>query len=209
VPRKRTTGGALGDTVAKTYDMLLELIVSGRLSPGSPLIERQMAELTRSSRPTVRSALQRLEQERFITTAQIGERYSRFLVAPVTIEAMREGYYIFGALDGLAARKAAEFPIRERDALAAEMQKRNDELLRYGRGDEPRFNEIEPADARFHGSYVEAAAGPWLRQQYDTLRPHMKRFGRFYGTALTQKVPTEVFQEHDAIVSAIRSGEPD
>jgi len=197
------------DAVERAYATLRDLIVSGRLAPGTPLIERQTADLAGASRPTVRSALQRLEQEGFVTLARIGGRYSRFLVAPVTVEAMRECYFLMGAVDGLAARAAAQLPSAQRKTLAGALKKLNKKLLAFGRGGEPRFDEIEPTDNEFHGAYVAAAAGPWILREYSTLRPHAKRFGQLYASALTRRIPSEVFQEHEAIVDAIARGRPD
>ena len=196
--RKKKKPRGAKDAVERACGTLRDLIVAGRLAPGAPLIERRTADLAGASRPTVRSALQRLEQEGFVTVSRIGGRYSRFLVAPVTIEAMRECYFLMGAVDGLAARGAAQLPSAQRKALASELKTLNKKLLAYGRGDEPRFDEIEPTDSEFHGACVAAAAGPWLLREYSTLRPHAKRFGQFYASALTRRIPFEVFLEHEA-----------
>jgi len=197
------------DAVHDTYLELRDLIVRGALSPGSPLIERQVAEVVDSSRSTVRSALQRLANERFLTVSSIGSSYSRFVVSSLTVDSMREWYYVFGALDGLAARGAAALPKEERRKIARKGRELAEAHLEAGRGEDPQYERIQQFDARFHGVYVEAGAGPILLAEHASLAPHVERYGRFYATALIRRLPSEIMDEHHAIVDAIEEGDPD
>ncbi len=195
--------------VQRTYGRLRELIVSGALAPGSPLIEAQVAEVVGGSRTTVRNALQQLAAERFVVVNKIGDHYSRFFVGPLTIAEMREWYFMFGALDGIAARQAAELSVEQRRELAERIRELARAHLDAGTGNDPRYDEIQRLDAELHGSYVGAGGGPLLLRQYATLRPHVDRYGTFYATALIHKLPSEIFREHCAIADAIENGDPD
>lgn len=197
------------DAVQRAYLELRDLIVRGTIAPGSPLIERHMAEVVGASRSTVRSAFQRLAHERFVTVSSIGSHYSRFFVGSLTIDEMREWYYMFGALDGLAARGAACLSEEERRRVADAARPLARAHLEAGSGDEPHYERIQNLDSQFHGMYVRAGSGPLLLREYTSLRPHVDRYGIFYATALIRELPSEVFQEHTAIIDAMEAGDPD
>jgi DNA-binding GntR family transcriptional regulator len=55
------------------YERLRGLIVRGQLAPGARLVERDIADRLGTSRTPVRSALQRLQQERYVTVADGGK----------------------------------------------------------------------------------------------------------------------------------------
>src|SRR3546814_12548376 len=50
-------------------DMLRDAMLSGRLLPGSRLIEREICAFTQASRPLVREAILQLEMEGFVYSA--------------------------------------------------------------------------------------------------------------------------------------------
>jgi len=55
------------------YRELRELIVSGRLAPGTRLVETMVADRLGVSRTPVRSAFQRLQQEGYAVAANEGD----------------------------------------------------------------------------------------------------------------------------------------
>src|SRR5918994_4738118 len=111
-PRKRATprstgslaGAPHGSRPEQVYARLRDLIVQGLLSPGSRIIETEIATRLGVSRTPVREALQRLQQEGFVTGAP-GAQQSRLTVAPLTPEDVHELLAIVGALEGLGARE--------------------------------------------------------------------------------------------------------
>lgn len=197
-----------GDKVSETLGKLRRLIVLGTLAPGSPLIERRVAEILGESRAAVRGALQRLEQEGYVVVSRIGDRYSRFSVAPITSIEMNELLTIFGALDGIAAGLAARLPEEKRKKVAREARRLHEDLRRVGESDEPKFEAICEIDQRLHNTYVEAAAGPRLLAEYREMRPQVERYARFYATALIRELPRAVLAEHEAIIDAVEMGDP-
>jgi DNA-binding GntR family transcriptional regulator len=69
------------DRIVQAYEKLRDLIVWGRLAPGTRIIESDVAGRLGISRTPVRSALQRLQQEGYILALDSGkpqaERYNR------------------------------------------------------------------------------------------------------------------------------------
>lgn len=181
------TGSGKQDAVQRACLELRDLIVRGTIAPGTPLIERTVADVLGVSRTTVRNALQRLANDHFVTVASIGSHYSRFFVGSLTIDEMREWYYMFGALDGIAARGAATLPDTERREVARAGRTLARAHLEAGSGDHPRYNRIQQLDGEFHDTYVQVGGGPLLLREYATLRPHVERYGTFYATALIDR----------------------
>lgn len=173
------------------------------------MIERRMAQVVGVSRTTVRNALQRLTHEGFVTISEIGTRYSRFFVGPLTLSEMEEWYYVVGALDGIAARRASMLPREDRRTIAKRVRTLAAEHLEAGTGANPHFERVQEKDALLHGTYVSAGGGPRLLREHSLIRPHVERYGRFYATALIRELPLEVFQEHNAIADALEAGDPD
>lgn len=196
-------------TVRRTYLKLRDLIVSGAMAPGSPVIDQRVAEVVGVSRTTVRTALRQLASEGFVTSVSIGEHHSRFAVGPLTIDEMREWYSIYGALDGIAARGAATLALPRRREIAQRVGELARAHLDAGSGDDPRLDQVQRLDAALHGTYVQAGGGPRLLQQHATVGPHVDCYGIFYATALIRKLPSEIYHEHCAIAAAIAAGDPD
>ncbi len=99
------------------YDVLRRLIVRGRLAPGTPIVESETAARLRISRTPLREALQRLRYEGLVVVTHGGER-PRLAVSPFSAAAVEELYRTTGALEGLAARAAADSSVAERRSLA-------------------------------------------------------------------------------------------
>src|SRR4051812_29230900 len=119
---KRSPGEASsaphGSRPEQVYTRLRDLIVQGLLSPGSRIIETEIASRLGVSRTPVREALQRLQQEGFVMGSP-GAQQSRLTVAPLTRTDVHELLNIVGALEGLGAYEAASLDDSKRRALAA------------------------------------------------------------------------------------------
>ena len=86
----------------QVYERLRELIIDGRLAPGTRIVETDVAARLGVSRTPVRGALQRLQQEGFVVDSPTLQQ-TRPTVAPLTSEDARELFLLVGALEGLAA----------------------------------------------------------------------------------------------------------
>src|SRR5919197_1241116 len=106
---KAPAGAPHGSRPDQVYARLRELIVQGMLAPGSRIVETEIATRLGVSRTPVREALQRLLQEGYVIDT-LGTQQSRLTVAPLTREDVHELLNVVGALEGIAARPAAELP---------------------------------------------------------------------------------------------------
>lgn len=117
--QKRSSNGAPAgdaDRAMRTYHILRELIVRGRIAPGTRIVERELARRLGVSRTPVHGAVQRLQQEGYVVALSDGPR-NRPQVAPVTREDGRDVFEIVAELEGLAARRAAALDSKPRRML--------------------------------------------------------------------------------------------
>lgn len=205
---KRATGDVAsaphGSRPEQVYARLRDLIVQGLLSPGSRIIETEIATRLGVSRTPVREALQRLQQEGFVTGTP-GAQQSRLTVAPLTRADVHELLNVVGALEGLGAFEAATLDEARRRALAGELREINTEFNRAGRRTPPEHSALYDADDRFHRRIVEASAGPRLLALHDSVKPQAERYIRMYISMLTGDIASSV-AEHEAITAAIEAG---
>jgi DNA-binding GntR family transcriptional regulator len=196
------------DLVSRTFELIRDGIVHGRLPPGSRIIEARMVDRLEVSRTTVRGALRRLAQEGYVLNANTnaGRRFHA-VVAPLTHDDVVELFTIVGEVEGLAAAAAAARPAPERRALAVELRAIN---TRYRRGALDRKasdDELFDLDTRFHRTYVEAGGGQRLLGLHDAIKPQAERYVRYYQTVLRAAIQTSV-AEHRAIIEPIEAGHP-
>lgn len=189
------------------YARLRELIVSGRLAPGAPLVETELSSRLGVSRTPVRAALQRLQQEGFVVASNSG-RMLRAVVAPLTAADMQEIFLMVGALEAAAARLAAGLDKAIRQALAGELARLDADLLEAAAARPPDLVRAQDLHEDFHRAFVRAAAGPRLGAELEVLRPQAERYERVYTGAVIYAFE-EAAAERADIVSAIREGDAD
>lgn len=189
------------------YRRLRDLIVSGRLAPGAPLIETDLSKRLGVSRTPVRAALQRLQQEGFVVSSPAG-LMQRAIVAPLTADDMREVFQMVGALEAAAARLSAELPEEARGPLAADLSSLNEAMRTAILAEPPDLLAAQDAHARFHKRYVDAAAGPRLKSELDVLQPQAERYERVYTSAVVHAFE-DTLREHDSVIEALRAGDGD
>jgi DNA-binding GntR family transcriptional regulator len=195
-----------GESVARAYEQLRELIVRGRLAPGSRIVESEIAGRLGVSRTPARSALHRLQTEGYVIAADRSKE-QRLVVAPLTQDDARELFHIVGQLEGLAARGAAELPAEARAELAGRLRQLNAELAKVARASRPDPMRIFDLDTAFHRAYVEGAGGPRLLALHDAIKPQSERYIRLYISSLVDEIDTSV-AEHAVIIGHIAAGDP-
>ncbi len=109
------------DRPDRVYRELRELIVSGRLAPGSRLVETLAAERLGVSRTPVRSAFHRLQREGYAVPAKHGDERQRLVVAPITADDAADLFHIVGELEGLAGYYAAGLERERRTLIVKEL----------------------------------------------------------------------------------------
>lgn len=207
-PGAPTTGGVVGrgKSIPRAYDKLREIIVRGRLAPGTRIIEADVANRLGVSRTPARSAIHRLQQEGYVVALDRAKE-SRLVVAPLTQDDARELFHIVGQLEALAARGAAELAPEQRTALVQRLRRLNADLATAARRRRPDPMGIFDLDTEFHLTYVEAGAGPRLLGLHEATKPQAERYIRLYITSLVDEIKTSV-EEHDVIVRRIEAGDP-
>lgn len=205
-PGSRDGSPAEEDRSLETYRKLRELIVRGRLAPGSRIVETEVAERLGVSRTPVRAALQRLRGEGYVLPVGEGKR-SGSAVAPLTRQDAEELLYILGMLEALAARHCAEADPETRARLADRLQEVNEQLVAAARSEPVDRSEILRLDDEFHTTFVEAGAGSRLRTLHERVRPQKERYLRFYLSGLVDEIETSI-REHVEVVECIRRGDP-
>ena len=203
----RAGSASRGESVTRAYDALRELIVHGRLAPGSRIIESDIADRLGLSRTPTRSALHRLQQEGFISALE-RTKERRLAVAPLTQSDAMELFQIVGHLEGLAARAVAERPGSVRAEIVTRLRALNADLALAGRATPADPRRLFDFDTAFHRAYLEAGAGPRLLALHDAIKPQTERYARLYVNSLVDEISTSV-AEHETINQSIEAGAAD
>jgi DNA-binding GntR family transcriptional regulator len=195
-----------GTSLLTAFGEIRELIVHGRLSPGTWILEADLAERLNMSRTPVRGAIHWLQREGYILEHR-NVKKSRMIVAPLTKEDADELYLIIGHLEGIAGRGVADLPASERKTLCAQLRKLNASLSEISQGNgQP--NEIFELDRNFHRLIVKHGAGARLTTLHKAIEPQTERYWRLYASSIIKDLHLSV-KEHDEIVRAIETGDAD
>jgi DNA-binding GntR family transcriptional regulator len=196
-----------GQSVRKTFLALREMIVFGRLAPGSWIIEGDLAERLGVSRTPLRSALQWLEHEGYVLTVGSGPK-TRLTVAPLTQKDAREVYLIVGHMEGLAGRMAALLRDELRGPLVETLKELNARMMDATDSPDAPPNEFFDLDTKFHAAIVDAGAGTRFLSIYNGIKPHTERYWWLYSSSSPSELKVS-FEEHGAIIDAIAAGDAD
>ena len=179
-------------------EKLKDAIVSGKLVPGEPLAEAQLAASLKVGPAALREALRALEVEGYVTFRPDNE----VVVSKPSREEIEDYYAIAGALEGLAARLAVERArpgeierLRElHHALKEACQKRD--VVRY-------------FDARneFHRLIADIARNERLYRLLEQLRQELQKT-RTLSLRLPQRLDYSM-REHDQILDAFLKRNPE
>jgi DNA-binding GntR family transcriptional regulator len=178
------------------YDQIEGLIASGALAPGVRLIEGDLAQTLGVSRGPVREALQLLWRAGFV---DLRPHQGAFVHVPTDKE-IDDFFDVRRALESESARLATQ-------RLTPEAAERltNAVLEARGmldRGDDPM---TLTGNGWLHGQITEIAANPLLAQMLASLR----RLATWYNSPFDPAHRRRAWQEHEAIVEAIVSGDVD
>lgn len=189
------------------YRHLRSLIVNGRIAPGTPLVETELAQLMAVSRTPVREAFRRLAHEGLAQVVGRGAK-TKIAAAPATVADLIDLFGIIGALEGVAGRGVTRLAAGDRRALARDLTALNAQFATHSRHrlrDPEGFFESHDA---FHATFVERSASERLRRLIGAVRPQVRRYELLYATAVGPDFTASV-REHRGIISAVRSGTAD
>jgi DNA-binding GntR family transcriptional regulator len=205
--KKRSEKAEHGTSVGIAFQKIRDLIVHGKLAPGSWIVEGDLCEHLNMSRTPVRGALYLLQREGYILEYRNGSK-SRMIVAPLTKEDASELYPMIGRIEGLAGRRTAEMPQAEREALAAELAAINEKLDMIARNRGFEGPVIFDLDHEFHRLLVAAGSGPRLIAMHRAVEPQTERYWRLYASSIINELHVSV-AEHKEIIAALIDGNPD
>jgi DNA-binding GntR family transcriptional regulator len=204
MPRGRPRTGDQANLAADTYRRLRELIVHGRLAPGSRLAEAPLAGQLGVSRTPIRSAIQRLQQEGHVLPASV-ESPAGPVVAPLTREDALEVFALMGKLESLAARRASALPEEERRALAARLAEINAVIRGASPVDQHSHEALHQCRWEFHRVLVERAGGPRVQALHEAMNAQAERYERIYSGFVRNQQDSA--DEHEALIAAIVVGD--
>lgn len=196
-----------GTSTKTAFTAIRELIVQGRLAPGSWTVESDLCARLGLSRTPVRAALQWLQYEGYVVSHGTGAK-SRMMVTPLTMRDANELYMIVGHIEGIAGRLTSLLPPKSRNPVVATLRKLNSQLMRAASSQHPKPGHFVDVDTAFHDRIVEAGSGSRLLAIYNAIKPQTERYWRLYSTSITDGL-TESCEEHERIIEAIANGDAD
>jgi DNA-binding GntR family transcriptional regulator len=194
-----------GTSVRTAFQQLRELIVHGKLSPGTWIVEGDLAKRLHVSRTPIRAALNKLQQEGFVREHRMANK-SRMLVAPLTKEDAAELYSVIGRLEGLAGRSTAALPKTERMKIVQQLKALNQRLADV-KGDHSKQSSIFEIDRDFH-RLVVSRSGPRLSAWLRAIEPQAERYWRLYASSIISDLQPSI-AEHNEIIRALADGDSD
>jgi len=203
-PAEKREKAEHGTSLSTAFQEIRELIVHGRMSPGTWIVEADLAERLNMSRTPVRAAIHWLQREGYVIEHRNVSK-SRMIVAPLTKEDANELYMIIGRVEGIAGRGVAELPKAERLEIAKQLTKINGQLLAIADGS-GHSGEIFELDRNFHNLVVRSGAGIRLSTLHSAIEPQAERYWRLYASSIIKNLHTSV-EEHERIIAGIISGD--
>ena len=194
-----------GTSVRTAFYQLRELIVHGKLSPGTWIVEGDLARRLNVSRTPIRAALNKLQQEGYVREYRMANK-SRMIVAPLTKEDAAELYSVIGRLEGLAGRSTAALPKPERTKIVQQLKALNQQLIDV-KGDHSKQGSIFEIDRDFHRLAV-SCSGPRLSAWHRAIEPQAERSWRLYASSIIGDLQLSI-AEHNEIIRALADGNPD
>ena len=205
--RRATAKAEHGTSVTTAFQQIRELIVHGKLSPGTWIVEGDLCEHLNMSRTPVRGALYWLQREGYVLEHRSTSK-SRMVVAPLTKEDAGELYPIIGRVEGLAGRRAAALSREDRETIAGKLREINHQLASIAKNKPLKAVGIFDLDRDFHRAIVAAGAGPRLHSLHQAIEPQTERYWRLYASSIINDLHLSV-AEHDEIIEALLEGNAD
>ncbi len=177
-------------------DRLRSAILSGRLKPGTGLVETALAEQMNVSRAPIREAIQILENDGLVETiAYKGKR-----VKPLTAREVAETYSLREVFEVMAVRR-----ILENGAPLDVLRTHCDEMTAAAAADD--FAALVAADEAFHHALIRLADHDLLLASWKNLYLRIHQIMALRNR--TERNLDEVARNHPPIVQALADGDAD
>ena len=182
----------------KVHEAIRNAVIAGKYEPGERLPQRKLAETFNTTTITVREALRFLEQDGLIS---IEPKWGA-MVVEITPEKIFGRYIVREALEGMAARLAAENITAEEKELLMELAGKCDrELLDDGVSRQDKAN----LHYTLHEKIVNITRCPELIQSINRNNLHTVILSNAYHIDWRHDNP----ERHRNLVQSIISGNPD
>ena len=173
-------------------EQLIDDILSGRLAPGTRIVETRIAQKLGVSQAPVREALRDLALLGFVVSSP----FRGTEVRRISPRELLEIYPIRAALEGAAARAAAP---RIRKKGLQRLEELIEAMRDAGREDDHRASVL--ADADFHHTIVAAAGNKMLERVWETMRLSVTTSVTH---AVTHRSLVEIAERHVPVYLALR-----
>ena|SRR5690554_4868687 len=185
---------------SEAFDRVVAAITSGEFEPGERISESLLARQLGISRGPIREALQQLE-------GKLVQREPRFGVRVIHLDrdSLEQLFYLREALEGMAARLAAERAPKGWGDEAERMLGRHAEDIRGGGG---RSYAQRADDEDFHMSIARASGCTNIERLLLSEVNYQLRIARLKSSMRVGRAE-EALHEHLDILEAIRKGDPD
>lgn len=178
--------------VERVYQEIKWRIVYGTYKPGAHLSEATLARVHHASRTPVREALARLSEEQYV----VWDAGRGYLIAPVTVSAIRDTFQVRRLLEGAAAATAADMATPDEIRHMATLAE-----YHYVAGNVESYRQALARNLEFH---LAVAGGSHNELLVDFIRQCLMQTDRVISLGADFKPFEEgSAEEHEAIVSAI------
>lgn len=185
----------LGEAV---FDILLEAIITGQMSPGDSLPINEISEELGVSNTPIREALNKLENLRLIEKIP----YHGYKIREFSKKEVEDIYETRIALESFGASLAAKRIDREKSKELNTLQEKIEDLLE-GKP-EDFLNEYNMTHKKFHETIIDASNNSQLNDIYNRIS-HLSTFlASLLATSTTRH--HNAIDEHRVIVTAIING---
>jgi DNA-binding GntR family transcriptional regulator len=185
---------------ASTYDRVKQMILSGEIGLGDPLIERSLAAKIGVSRTPIRESIFMLEREGLV---RVVEGKGAF-VASYTIEDMIEIYHVREGLEPIAARLSCPH-IADDDLKRAEEQLHHLNSRPTLRAENP--TEWMRIGREFHSMFIRASHNNRLIQTIEGFQDQID-LARGLGRLVAVSDSDSAINEHMDILNALKARDP-
>lgn len=180
------------------YEELKLQIMTGKILPGSRMMEVDLAKENDVSRTPVREAIRQLEKEGLVTIkprkgAYVSEISTRELIETLEVFQNMEGLAAYFATFRIKSDQMRKLKKASKDYDLAVSEENIENAIRY--------------DDYFHRIITDSSNNKFLIQMIDTLQERVLRFRHIYHEKFRQS--TDMSYEHKRIVKAIEEHDAD
>lgn len=180
------------------YEELKMQILTGKITPGTRMMEVELAESMGVSRTPVREAIRKLEKENLVTI----EPRKGVYASQISVKDMVDILEVRQDMEGLAAYLASSRMTPEQMKALEKTSAAYNKAVKEGN-----MAEMIEYDTAFHNLIVESCNNNILRMMINQLQELVLRFRYVYydNFKRAEKMP----DEHQIIMEAIREGRAD